>query len=163
MPGWKTVINPKRGIAFGVPADWAVKSSGRVTYIAENDDPEETPPASVGSRRPRHRRSSPGERPPVGLNGSDAQSAEEKAPTGAAKPFTTESGLAGSVATATATGVDGPGRCAYDGEATAFAFDSPAGETLSWTFVGVRGVDDQVPEPTVRKILGTVRLVDSTP
>ncbi|MFJ9918217.1 hypothetical protein ACIRSF_02870 [Streptomyces rubiginosohelvolus] len=50
MPGWKTVVNPKRGIAFGVPADWAVKSSGRVTYIAENDDPEETPSASVGSR-----------------------------------------------------------------------------------------------------------------
>ncbi|MFJ3543353.1 hypothetical protein ACIPQH_14460 [Streptomyces rubiginosohelvolus] len=50
MPGWKTVVNPQRGIAFDVPVDWAVKSSGWVTYVAENGDPEETPPASVGSR-----------------------------------------------------------------------------------------------------------------
>ncbi|MCX4502267.1 hypothetical protein ACH4E9_29440 [Streptomyces anulatus] len=67
------------------------------------------------------------------------------------------------MATATSTGVDGTGRCSYDGRATAFAFENPAGETVSWTFAGVRGVDDEVPEPTVRKILGTVRLVDSTP
>ncbi|MGW1334757.1 hypothetical protein ACWD7B_10815 [Streptomyces rubiginosohelvolus] len=60
------------------------------------------------------------------------------------------------MATATSTGADGKGRGAYDGKATAFAFENPAGETLSWTFVGVRGVDDEVPEPTVRKILGTV-------
>ncbi|MFB8380571.1 hypothetical protein [Streptomyces rubiginosohelvolus] len=43
VPGWKTVLNPKRGIAFDVPVDWAVKSSGWVTYVAENGDPEETP------------------------------------------------------------------------------------------------------------------------
>ncbi|MFK0132561.1 hypothetical protein ACIQRZ_19665 [Streptomyces rubiginosohelvolus] len=67
------------------------------------------------------------------------------------------------MATATSTGADGKGRCAYGGKATAFAFENPAGETLSWTFVGVRGVDDEVPEPTVRKILGTVRLVDGAP
>ncbi|MGW3334655.1 hypothetical protein ACWDF9_29380 [Streptomyces rubiginosohelvolus] len=95
--------------------------------------------------------------------GHYAQPAKEKVATGAAKPFTTKSGLTGSVATAASTGVDGPGSGAYDGTAIAFAFGNPAGETLSWTFVGVRGVDDEVPEPTVRKILGTVRLVDSTP
>ncbi|MET8608178.1 hypothetical protein ABZV92_32055 [Streptomyces rubiginosohelvolus] len=43
MPGWKTVVNPQCGIAFDVPVDWAVKSSGWVTYVGENGDPEETP------------------------------------------------------------------------------------------------------------------------
>lgn len=195
MPGWKTVTNPKRGIAFDVPVDWAVKSSGWVTYVAENGDPEETPLvgfaapailkekwcrsdddgngtqedtplASVGSRAEpdaRDTAEAAGENARLWVYGSYAQPAKEKVTTGAAKPFTTKSGLTGSVATATSTGVDGPGRCAYDGKATAFAFENPAGETLSWTFVGVRGVDDEVPEPTVRKILGTVRLVDGTP
>ncbi|WP_030719307.1 hypothetical protein [Streptomyces griseus] len=195
VPGWKTVVNPKRGIAFDVPVDWAVKSSGWVTYVAENGDPEETPLvgfaapailkekwcrsdddgngtqedtplASVGSRAEpdaRDTAEAARENARLWVYGSYAQPAKEKVATGAAKPFTTKSGLTGSVATAASTGVDGPGRCAYDGKATAFAFENPAGETLSWTFVGVRGVDDEVPEPTVRKILGTVRLVDSTP
>ncbi|MFF3031070.1 hypothetical protein ACFVS7_08725 [Streptomyces rubiginosohelvolus] len=114
------------GIAFGVPVDWAVKSSGWVTYIAENDDAEETPPASVGSR---------------------------------ADPDARDS-----VATATPTGVDGTGRCASTARRPRSPCRrEPGGETLSWTFVGVRGVDDEVPEPTVRKILGTVRLVDGAP
>ncbi|MFJ3996125.1 hypothetical protein [Streptomyces parvus] len=195
VPGWKTVINPKRGIAFDVPVDWAVKSAGWVTYVAENGDPDEiplvgfaapailkekwcrsdddgngtqedTPLASVGSRAEpdaRDTTEAARENARLWVYGSYAQPAKEKVTTGAAKPFTTKSGLTGKVATATSTGVDGTGRCAHDGKATAFAFENPAGETLSWTFVGVRGVDDEVPEPTVRKILGTVRLVDSTP
>ncbi|MEV8444463.1 hypothetical protein [Streptomyces parvus] len=195
VPGWKTVINPKRGIAFDVPVDWAVKSSGWVTYVAENGDPDETPLvgfaapailkekwcrsdddgngtqedtplASVGSRAEpdaRDTTEAARENARLWVYGSYAQPAKEKVTTGAATPFTTKSGLTGTVATATSTGVDGTGRCAHDGKATAFAFENPAGETLSWTFVGVRGVDDEVPEPTVRKILGTVRLVDSTP
>ncbi|MFD5203468.1 hypothetical protein ACFWM7_25705 [Streptomyces sp. NPDC058375] len=195
VPGWKTVINPKRGIAFDVPVDWAPKSTGWVSYVAENDDPDETPLvgfsapailkekwcrsdddgngvqedtplASAGSRGETGARSTAEaarENARLWVYGSYAQPSKEKVTTGAAKPFTTKSGITGSVATATSTGVDGTGRCAYDGKATAFAFENPAGETVSWTFVGVRGVDDEVPEPTVRKILGTVRLVDSTP
>ncbi|MGW0641702.1 hypothetical protein [Streptomyces badius] len=195
VPGWKTVINPKRGIAFDVPVDWAVKPSGWVTYVAENGDPDETPLvgfaapallqekwcssdddgngtqedtplASVGSRaEPDARDTAQAARDNARLwvYGSYAQPSKEKVTTGAAEPFTTKSGLTGRMATATSTGVDGTGRCTYDGKATAFAFENHAGERLSWTFVGVRGVDDEVPEPTVRKILGTVRLVESTP
>ncbi|SNB78179.1 hypothetical protein SAMN02745831_01437 [Streptomyces sp. PgraA7] len=131
-----------------------------------NGTQEDTPLASVGSRAEpdaRDTTEAARENARLWVYGSYAQPAKEKVTTGAAKPFTTKSGLTGKVATATSTGVDGTGRCAHDGKATAFAFENPAGETLSWTFVGVRGVDDEVPEPTVRKILGTVRLVDSTP
>jgi hypothetical protein len=28
IPGWKVVVNPKRGVAFDVPADWEVQSAG---------------------------------------------------------------------------------------------------------------------------------------
>ncbi|SED83171.1 hypothetical protein SAMN05216483_4645 [Streptomyces sp. 2131.1] len=41
--GWKTVVNAKRGITFDVPASWTRKSSDWVSYVAENDDPEEKP------------------------------------------------------------------------------------------------------------------------
>ncbi|MFI1223663.1 MULTISPECIES: hypothetical protein [unclassified Streptomyces] len=195
VPGWKTVVNPKRGIVFDVPVSWALKPTGWVSYVAENDDPEETPLvgfsapailkekwcrsdedgngiqeetplAAAGSRGEAAARSTAEaarENARLWVYGSYAQPSKEKVTTGAAKPFTTKSGITGSVATATSTGVDGTGRCAYDGKATAFAFESPAGETVSWTFVGVRGVDDEVPESTVRKILGTVRFLDSTP
>ncbi|MFD4130274.1 hypothetical protein ACFXKK_20765 [Streptomyces globisporus] len=130
VPGWKTVTNPKRGIAFDVPVDWAVKSSGWVTYVAENGDPEETPLvgvaapailkekwcrsdddgngtqedtplASVGSRaEPDARDTAEAARQNARLwgYGSYAQPTKEKATTGAAKPFTTKSGLTGSVA-----------------------------------------------------------------
>ncbi|MEV7910131.1 hypothetical protein [Streptomyces griseus] len=195
VPGWKTVVNPKRGIAFDVPVQWALKSTGWVSYVAENDDPEErplvgfsapailqekwcrsdddgngtqedTPLAAAGSRGEPDARSTAEaarENARLWVYGSYAQPSKEKVTTGAAKPFTTRSGITGSVATATSTGVGRTGGCSYDGKATAFAFENPAGERVSWTFVGVRGVDDEVPEPTVRKILSTVRLIDSTP
>ncbi|MFE2506565.1 hypothetical protein [Streptomyces rubiginosohelvolus] len=100
----------------------------------------------------------------MGLNGSYAQSAKEKAPPGPRSRSPRSPASPGAWRRPLRPASTGRAAArAYDGKATAFAFDSPAGETLSWTFVGVRGVDDQVPEPTVRTILGTVRLVDSTP
>lgn len=142
VPGWKTVTNPQRGIAFDVPADWAVKSSGWVTYVAENGDPEETPLvgfaapavlkekwcrsdddgngtqedtplASVGSRAEPDARDvteAARENARLWVYGSYAQPSKEKVTTGAAKPFTTKSGLGGRVATATSTGAEGTGR-----------------------------------------------------
>ncbi|WP_229825745.1 hypothetical protein [Streptomyces sindenensis] len=197
MPGWKTVIHPERGIASDVPGDWAVKSSGWVTHVAENGGPapeetplvgfaapavlkekwcrsdddgngtrEDTPPASVGFRaEPDARDTAEAARENARLRvyGSLRPAVEGEGHHRAAKPFTAESGLTGRVATAASAGVDGTGRCTHDGTATGFAFENPAGETLSRTFVGVRGVDDEVPEPTVRKIIGTVRLVESAP
>lgn len=43
VAGWKTVVNAKRGITFDAPASWARKSADWVSYVAENDDPEEKP------------------------------------------------------------------------------------------------------------------------
>ncbi|MEU1469844.1 hypothetical protein ABZ434_16630 [Streptomyces sp. NPDC005761] len=43
VPGWNTVVNAKRGITFDVPASWARQSESWVSYVAEDDDPEEKP------------------------------------------------------------------------------------------------------------------------
>jgi hypothetical protein len=77
---------------------------------------------------------------------------------GAAQPYTTASGITGSVATASSTGVEPDGKCDTDGKATAFAFKNPKGDIVSWTFVGAKGVGDEVPDGVVRKVLSTVRL-----
>lgn len=50
VDGWKTVVNRERGIAFDVPADWARQSPDWVTYVSEDDDPEEKP--LVGMQAP---------------------------------------------------------------------------------------------------------------
>lgn len=43
VEGWTVVANPDQGLAFDVPASWAPQSPSWVTYVAEDDDPEEKP------------------------------------------------------------------------------------------------------------------------
>jgi hypothetical protein len=43
VAGWKVVVNPERGIAFDVPADWALQSASWVSYVSEDDDPQDKP------------------------------------------------------------------------------------------------------------------------
>ncbi|MFE6759791.1 hypothetical protein ACFVDQ_40350 [Streptomyces sp. NPDC057684] len=77
---------------------------------------------------------------------------------GKPKDFTTTSGVKGSVATTTSSGVPKTGKCDTDGKATVFAFKNSQGDFVSWTFYGAKGVKDEVPDATVQKILSTVRL-----
>ncbi|WP_324784857.1 hypothetical protein [Streptomyces sp. H51] len=77
---------------------------------------------------------------------------------GKPEDYTTASGVKGSVATTYSTGVAKKGKCDSDGKATTFAFKNSAGDFVSWTFYGAKGVKDEVSDETVRKILSTVRL-----
>ncbi|MFD9219439.1 hypothetical protein ACFWDI_05255 [Streptomyces sp. NPDC060064] len=43
IPGWKVVVNPKRGIAFDVPPEWGLKSPSWSSYVSDNNDPEDKP------------------------------------------------------------------------------------------------------------------------
>jgi hypothetical protein len=96
----------------------------------------------------------------AGVYGGYAQPDKKKIKTGAAKEYTTKSGIRGGVATATSSGVEQKGKCATDGKATTFAFKNAKNDFVSWTFVGARDVKDEVPGVTVDKILSTVRLID---
>ncbi|MEV6397028.1 hypothetical protein AB0M39_19945 [Streptomyces sp. NPDC051907] len=93
--------------------------------------------------------------------GAYAQPDKKKVKAGQATAYTTSSGIAGSVATAESVGVVKKGKCDTDGKATAFAFKNPKGDFVSWTFVGAKGVKDEVPDATIQKILSTVRLVEA--
>ncbi|MGV9284701.1 hypothetical protein [Streptomyces sp. NPDC003730] len=43
VEGWTVVANPERGLAFDVPATWVPQSRDWVTYVSEDDDPQEKP------------------------------------------------------------------------------------------------------------------------
>ncbi|WP_369245046.1 hypothetical protein [Streptomyces sp. R41] len=90
---------------------------------------------------------------------TDQKDASKKLLTiGKPKPYTTTSGVKGSVATTYSTGVPKKGKCDSDGKATTFAFKNSAGDIVSWTFYGAKGVSEEVSDTTVQKILSTVRL-----
>ncbi|MFC9394924.1 hypothetical protein ACFTWS_17440 [Streptomyces sp. NPDC057027] len=76
-------------------------------------------------------------------------------------PYTTASGLTGSLATATAPGVKKRNKCETDGKSIAFSFKNAAGDFSTWVLYGADGVKDELPDATVRKILSTVRLAPS--
>lgn len=77
---------------------------------------------------------------------------------GTAKPYTTKSGVTGSVATSYTSGVPKSGKCSSDGKATTFAFKNSASDYVSWTLYGAKGVSEEIPDATIQKILSTVRL-----
>ncbi|MFI2642539.1 hypothetical protein [Streptomyces sp. NPDC018610] len=77
---------------------------------------------------------------------------------GKAQPYTTASGVKGSVATSYTSGVPKKHKCDSDGKATTFAFKNSKGDFVSWTLYAPKGVKNEIPDATVRKILGTVRV-----
>ncbi|MFE7773691.1 hypothetical protein ACFU5O_07305 [Streptomyces sp. NPDC057445] len=190
VPGWKTVTNPKRGISFDVPPEWALKSVNWASFVADDSDPEEKPLigfsapamlkeqwcrsdqdmdgakedtalASAGSRGERgagNTEEAARDSASLWVYGAYAQPDRAKVTAGAVEAYTTASGLRGSVATAESSGVPRKGKCDTDGKATTFAFKDAEGDIVSWTFVGAKDVKEEVPDETVRKILGTVRL-----
>ncbi|GAA3490739.1 hypothetical protein [Streptomyces cremeus] len=75
------------------------------------------------------------------------------------RPFTTTAGVAGSISVGTAVGVKKANKCASDGKSYAFGFKNAKGDFKTWVFHSAKGVKDEVPDATVMKILGTLRLV----
>ncbi|WP_367139950.1 MULTISPECIES: hypothetical protein [Streptomyces] len=189
VPGWKVVTNPAKGVAFDVPPEWDRKQTDWVTYVAENDDPEDKPlvafmaPAmldptwcSSGSGDKKENmalaaagsRSERGQDPEAAaranaeawLYGFYTQPDKKKIKSAPAEQYTTKSGLSGTLVTSAASGVPKKNKCASDGKATAFVFKNPKGnEYTSWTLFAAKDVKNELPDDTVRKILSTVRLL----
>ncbi|MFC8928473.1 hypothetical protein ACFT43_21725 [Streptomyces albidoflavus] len=82
---------------------------------------------------------------------------------GKPKPYTTKSGLKGSVITAHSENTPQKGKCASDGKAITFAFQNGAGDFVTWNLYGAKGVKDELAEDTIQKILSTVRLTKEEP
>ncbi|MDN3027679.1 hypothetical protein [Streptomyces sp. S.PB5] len=75
-----------------------------------------------------------------------------------AKPFTTTSGVEGSVAWARSKNTPQKGKCASDGKAVTFGFKNSKGDYVAFNLYGATGVSDELPDETIDKILSTVRL-----
>ncbi|KUF17013.1 hypothetical protein [Streptomyces silvensis] len=75
-----------------------------------------------------------------------------------AKPYTTKSGIEGSIAWGRSQNTPQRGKCASDGKAISFGFKNSAGEFVSWNLYGAKDVKEEIPDTTVMKILDTVRL-----
>ncbi|MFD9863863.1 hypothetical protein [Streptomyces alboflavus] len=75
-----------------------------------------------------------------------------------AKPYTTKSGIKGSIAWGKSTDTPQRGKCASDGKAITFGFKNSEGDFVSWSLYGARGVKEEIPDSTIMKILATVRL-----
>ncbi|MFD3502755.1 hypothetical protein ACFWWT_33550 [Streptomyces sp. NPDC058676] len=193
VAGWKVVVNPDLGVAFDVPPDWALRSTSWVSWVAEDDDPEEKPLvamkapaflkekwcgtdddkdgetdysalAGVGTRGNNGAKSTEAAAradSSAWVYGGYTQPDRKKVTTGPVTSFTTASGLTGTAATSTSSGVAKKGKCDTDGKATTFAFKDADGDFASWSFVGAAGVGDEVPAATVEKIMKTVRLYTS--
>ncbi|MGW0911979.1 hypothetical protein ACWD1Z_09550 [Streptomyces sp. NPDC002784] len=79
------------------------------------------------------------------------------------KPYTTTSGIEGSVATAHSENTPQNGKCDSEGKAITFAFENGAGDFVTWNLFGAKGVKEEIPEATIQKILSTVRLTEAMP
>lgn len=90
--------------------------------------------------------------------GAYSQPDRKKIKTSAVKSYTTKSGITGSLATSSASGVKNEDKCRTDGKATTFGFKDAEGKLVSWSFFGAKGVSDEVPDAAVKKMLSTVRL-----
>ncbi|MFS8200026.1 hypothetical protein ACLVWQ_15225 [Streptomyces sp. CWNU-52B] len=80
-----------------------------------------------------------------------------------ATAYTTKSGLKGSVAKAHSSNTPQNKKCDSEGKAITFAFKNGAGDFVTWNLYGAQGVDGEIPEATVQKILSTVRLTKDAP
>ncbi|MFE4218396.1 hypothetical protein [Streptomyces sp. NPDC056844] len=89
------------------------------------------------------------------------EDSKDKVKVGKATPYTTTSGVSGSVVTATATGLAKKNKCDTDGKSIAFSFKNGKDEYSTWILHANTGIDDELPDATIQKILSTVRLAES--
>ncbi|WP_093801991.1 hypothetical protein [Streptomyces sp. Wb2n-11] len=184
IPGWKVVTNPKHGTRFDVPPEWEVQASGITLSIADSVNPGDKP--LIGMSAPAYFKSGwcgknalLGAAGTRGANGARTTTTEaenvadnwvfaayDQKETGTFKvsratPFTSASGLRGSVSVASVTGVAKKDKCDTDGKSIAFAFKDTDGDFAVWSLYTSTGVKDELPDATIRKILKTVRLIES--
>jgi hypothetical protein len=122
---------------------------------------EDTPLAVAGSRGNNGARTTEeiaGSDPKTWVYGQFTQPDKTKVRPGTVESFTTDSGIKGSLGTAWSADVKKTQKCSTDGKAWTFAFKNAQGDLASWSFFGAKGVSDEVPETTIRKIVATIRI-----
>ncbi|MFF1294321.1 MULTISPECIES: hypothetical protein [unclassified Streptomyces] len=160
VDGWKVVVNPKWGTAFDVPADWQVESPG--VFIGFEDEKKGDGSALIGMSAPAYVQ----EKWCTSDSDKDGTTGDKALGTAGTKGQNGAKNTADVARNDSAWWVfggytdqkDASKKLLTIGKATTFAFKNSAGDFVSWTFHGVKGTADEVPDTTVQKILSTVRL-----
>lgn len=165
--GFEDAKNPTGKPVAGFSAPAYYKSKWCVDDSDKDGRDEETELAGVGTKGARGAKNSDeAARAEAGTwvwaayGQTDSKDKVKIAP---AKPFTTKSGLSGSVVTATATGLAKKEKCDTDGKSIAFSFRNGNDEFSTWVLYGPKGVEGELPETTIQQILSTVRLSAEKP
>ncbi|MFG3281186.1 hypothetical protein [Streptomyces sp. NPDC048111] len=192
IAGWKVVVNPAKGEAFDVPPDWEVdsptmsvgwsdkadkngfggmtmsapayyKSSWCVVQTPGARD-QKTPLVTVGTKGANGAKSTDeaAEQADDWLYFAYTQPDKDHITSEKPVPYTTKSGLQGSVVRAKTTGVKKTDKCTTEGQAVLFGFKTPKGDLAAWSLIANTGVPDAVSDDTIQKILSTIRLVPAT-
>ncbi|MFE7748742.1 hypothetical protein [Streptomyces sp. NPDC057428] len=163
--GFEDVKDPTGPPAVGFSAPAHYKSKWCVDDADKDGTKEDTGLAGVGTKGGQGAKSTDEAAKNEAANWVWAAYAQEdpksKVKIGEPKPYTTKSGLSGSVATATATDLANKDKCDTDGKSIAFTFKNAKAEYASWILYANAGVDDELPDATIQKILSTVRLTES--
>ncbi|WP_069174187.1 hypothetical protein [Streptomyces griseus] len=163
--GFEDVKDPTGPPAAGFTAPAYYKSKWCVDDVDKDGRKEDTGLAGVGTKGAQGAKTTDEAATNEAANWVWAAYAQEdpkeKVKVGKAAPYTTKSGLSGSVVSATATGLAKKNKCDTDGKSTAFSFKNAKGEYATWVLYANAGVDDELPDATVQKILSTVRLAES--
>ncbi|MFJ9330152.1 hypothetical protein [Streptomyces sp. DSS69] len=165
--GFEDAKNPTGKPVAGFSAPAYYKSKWCVDDSDKDGREEETELAGVGTKGARGAKNSDeAARAEAGtwVWAAYAQSdSKDKIKIDPAKPFTTKSGLSGSVVTATATGLAKKEKCDTDGKSIAFSFKNGNDEFSTWVLYGPKGVEGELPDTTIQQILSTVRLTADKP
>ncbi|MEK8169869.1 hypothetical protein NKH77_08800 [Streptomyces sp. M19] len=78
-----------------------------------------------------------------------------------ATAFTSDHGLKGYSAWATVTGVKKTDKCVTDGRSFTVSYTDTAGDFATWVLYTAKGVKDEIPDATVKKIMSTLRPLES--
>ncbi|MES4905437.1 MULTISPECIES: hypothetical protein [unclassified Streptomyces] len=189
IPGWKTVTNPKRHDAFDVPAGWYVPSPDTMSTFSKDGKPliSMTGPAyykedncTIKDKKTGATLSSPlagaGTKGAQGAK-SQAQAAKTEAAnwlyavfdqdeTGDYKfttprKFTSKYGIKGYSSSGTVTGVKKSDKCSSDGKTFTVTYTDVNGDWATWVLYAAKGVKDEVPDETIKKIMSTLRPLKS--
>ncbi|MEV6316325.1 hypothetical protein [Streptomyces sp. NPDC051776] len=74
-----------------------------------------------------------------------------------AKPFSSEHGLTGFSSSATVTGVKKTDKCSSDGKSFTVAYKARNGDLAIWSLYAAKGVKDEIPDATIKKIMNSLR------
>ncbi|MEO3762623.1 hypothetical protein [Streptomyces sp. B8F3] len=175
VAGWKAVYNAKRHNVYDVPPEWEVQSPTMTIGFEDDSGPlvSMTGAALYKDGICKYAsRAGAGTKGGIGAKntkeaveneaGAWAEAAfntSKKATVKQTEPvaFSSKHGLKGHMATATVTGVPRETKCSADGKIVAFTYTDVNGEFATWVLYSDTGVDDEVPEDTIAKIMDSLR------